>query len=149
MNSAQEIIKGIVAGDFKSLARGISWVENEVKGYEALLLHNAAKKCAITGITGPPGAGKSTLLKMLNGLIRPDEGKIEMRGKVGALIELGAGFSPILTGRENIYNNGAVLGFSKEEVFSLAEKKQLEAFELLADELRLPRNILIVLMEFM
>ena len=65
MNSAQEIIKGIVAGDFKSLARGISWVENEVKGYEALLLHNAAKKCAITGITGPPGAGKSTLVDAL------------------------------------------------------------------------------------
>jgi lipopolysaccharide transport system ATP-binding protein len=53
---------------------------------------------------------------MLNGLIAPDEGRIEMRGKVGALIELGAGFNPILTGRENIYNNAAVIGFSKKEV---------------------------------
>jgi lipopolysaccharide transport system ATP-binding protein len=68
------------------------------------------------GLIGHNGAGKSTLLKMLNGLIRPDKGRIEMNGKVGALIELGAGFSPFLTGRENVYNNGAVLGFSKEEM---------------------------------
>lgn len=68
------------------------------------------------GLIGHNGAGKSTLLKMLNGLIRPDKGTIEMHGRVGALIELGAGFNPILTGRENIYNNGAVLGFTKEEI---------------------------------
>ena len=68
------------------------------------------------GLIGHNGAGKSTLLKMLNGLITPDHGKIIMRGKIGALIELGAGFSPILTGRDNIYNNAAVLGFSKDEI---------------------------------
>jgi lipopolysaccharide transport system ATP-binding protein len=68
------------------------------------------------GLIGRNGAGKSTLLKMLNGLIRPDEGSITMRGKVGALIELGAGFNPILTGRENIYINGQILGFSKKEI---------------------------------
>jgi len=68
------------------------------------------------GLIGHNGAGKSTLLKMLNGLVRPDKGRISMRGRVGALIELGAGFSPILTGRENIYINGAVLGFSKSEI---------------------------------
>lgn len=68
------------------------------------------------GLIGPNGAGKSTLLKMLNGLIKPDRGRITMRGRVGALIELGAGFNPILTGRENLYVNGAVLGLSRKEI---------------------------------
>ena len=81
------------------------------------------------GLIGYNGAGKSTLLKMLNGLIRPDKGRIEMKGKVGALIELGAGFNPVLTGRENVYNNGAVLGFSKTEI-DQKFKKILEFAEL-------------------
>lgn len=68
------------------------------------------------GLIGANGAGKSTLLKMLNGLVRPDAGRITVCGRVGALIELGAGFNPILTGRENVYINGAVLGLSKKEI---------------------------------
>lgn len=68
------------------------------------------------GLIGHNGAGKTTLLKMLNGLIRPDAGHITMRGRVGALIALGAGFNPILTGRENVYVNASVLGLSKKEI---------------------------------
>lgn len=67
------------------------------------------------GLIGHNGAGKSTLLKILNSLIRPDAGRITMKGRVGALIELSAGFNPILTGRENIYNQAALLGFSSSE----------------------------------
>ncbi|MGY0392967.1 ABC transporter ATP-binding protein [Bizionia sp. KMM 8389] len=68
------------------------------------------------GLIGHNGAGKSTLLKILNGLINPDAGSVTIKGRVGALIELGAGFNPILSGRENIYNNGAILGFSRKEI---------------------------------
>jgi lipopolysaccharide transport system ATP-binding protein len=68
------------------------------------------------GIIGPNGAGKSTLLKMLNGIFWPDRGRITVRGKVGALIEVGAGFHPLLTGRENIYVNGAILGMGRREI---------------------------------
>jgi lipopolysaccharide transport system ATP-binding protein len=68
------------------------------------------------GLLGRNGAGKSTLLKLLNGLIKPNAGSIHIRGRVGALIELGAGFNPILTGRENIYINAAVLGLCKKRV---------------------------------
>jgi lipopolysaccharide transport system ATP-binding protein len=68
------------------------------------------------GLVGRNGAGKTTLLKMLNGLIKPDQGRIELRGRIGALIALGAGFNPILTGRENIYVNGSILGLTKREI---------------------------------
>jgi lipopolysaccharide transport system ATP-binding protein len=67
-------------------------------------------------LIGRNGAGKTTLLRMLCGLIRPDGGRITMRGRVGALIALGAGFNPILTGLENIYINGSGRGLSKREI---------------------------------
>ena len=74
------------------------------------------KRGECLGLIGANGSGKSTLLKLINGLIKPDQGKIEIFGRVGALIELGTGFNPILTGRENIYINGSVLGLKKSEI---------------------------------
>ncbi len=65
---------------------------------------------------GPNGAGKSSMLKLINGLLKPDAGAITIRGSVGAMIELGTGFNPILSGRENVYVNGSILGISKSEI---------------------------------
>ena len=73
------------------------------------------RKGETLGLVGHNGAGKSTLLKLINGLIRPDVGRVSTTGRVGALIELGTGFHPVLSGRENIYVNAAILGLSRKE----------------------------------
>lgn len=74
------------------------------------------KKGEALGIIGPNGSGKTTLLKMLNGIFWPDKGKIIVKGRMSALIQVGAGFHPLLTGRENVYINAAILGMTKKEV---------------------------------
>ena len=68
------------------------------------------------GLIGFNGSGKSTMLKLISGVITPDEGSVGYRGRMAGLIEVGAGFHPDLTGRENVFLNGAILGMSKEQI---------------------------------
>lgn len=75
-----------------------------------------SSKGKVVGVIGRNGAGKSTLLKVLAGVIKPIEGKVEIQGRIAPLIELGAGFDPELTGRENTYLNGTILGCTNREI---------------------------------
>jgi ABC-2 type transport system ATP-binding protein len=72
------------------------------------------KKGEVFGIVGTNGSGKSTMLKMISGVLKPTTGTIDVRGNISPLIELGAGFDPELTARENVYLNGAILGYNKK-----------------------------------
>lgn len=74
------------------------------------------KKGESIGIIGPNGSGKSTLLKILAGITKPTSGKAAIRGKVASILDIGAGFHPELSGRENIFLNGQLHGFSKKEI---------------------------------
>lgn len=107
-----------------------------VKGYEIQhVLEDITfdiKKGEFFGIVGRNGSGKSTLLKILSGIYTPDKGNVHIKGSLTPFIELGVGFNPELTGRENVFLNGALLGFSRKEIDkmynSIVEFAELDKF---------------------
>jgi lipopolysaccharide transport system ATP-binding protein len=119
-----------------SLARSMfSRNQTELQEKEFWALQDVSFKVApgeSLAIIGPNGSGKSTALKLLSGILKPDKGSLHVRGRMGTLIELGAGFHPDLTGRENVYLNGTILGMTKAEIDkkfdAIVEFSELKAF---------------------
>lgn len=113
----------------------LNWTKG-IKGYtEQKVLRDISfevKQGDFFGIVGRNGSGKSTLLKIISGIYVPEQGTVNVRGKLVPFIELGVGFNPELTGRENVYLNGALLGFSRNEIDAMyddiVEFAELESF---------------------
>ena len=100
---------------FKSLFRSGS-KENSEDFWALNDISFSVNKGDKVGVIGRNGAGKSTLLKILSRIVKPSKGRIEYEGRVASLLEVGTGFHPELSGRENIYLNGSILGMSRQEI---------------------------------
>jgi ABC-type polysaccharide/polyol phosphate transport system ATPase subunit len=103
----------------------IRWLQRKLQYVEFWALHGVTfrvNRGEVFGVIGRNGSGKSTMLKVMARVLRPSNGRIVTRGKVAPLLELGAGFHPELTGRENIYLNSALLGFTRKEAQDLEEE---------------------------
>ena len=102
----------------------IRWIQRRVQYADFWALEEidlAVERGEIFGVVGPNGAGKSTLLKTVAGVLHPTAGRVVVRGRVAPLLELGAGFHPELTGRENVYLYGTLLGSTRRELDGLFE----------------------------
>jgi len=102
----------------------IRWIQRRVQYVDFWALEEidlAVERGEIFGVVGPNGAGKSTLLKTVAGVLHPTAGRVVVRGRVAPLLELGAGFHPELTGRENVYLYGTLLGSTRRELDGLFE----------------------------
>ena len=97
----------------------IRWLQRRVQYYDLWALSEvniAVERSEILGVVGRNGAGKSTLLKLIAGVLHPTEGRVRVSGSIAPLLGLGAGFHPELTGRENVYLYGALLGYNRREM---------------------------------
>lgn len=103
----------------------VAFLQHKLKYEEFWVFRNISFTVSsgeVVGIIGRNGAGKSTLLKVISGVLKPTEGNVETCGNIVPMLELGAGFDPELSGRENIYLNGAILGYSEEFLKSKYEE---------------------------
>jgi lipopolysaccharide transport system ATP-binding protein len=110
---------------------GVSYERGKLRQGEFWALEDInfeLKQGEALGLIGQNGSGKTTLLRLINGIFPPDKGRITIKGRIGALLAVGAGFHPHMTGRENIFLNGTILGMTKEEI-----KKKYDAIVDFAD----------------
>jgi lipopolysaccharide transport system ATP-binding protein len=115
----RDVIMNVLRSPFsflKSKARQAVGLEKKEEFWALKNISFNVQRGEVVGIIGANGAGKSTLLKILSQITPPTEGEVVLRGRVGSLLEVGTGFHPELTGRENIFLNGAILGMKKAEI---------------------------------
>jgi lipopolysaccharide transport system ATP-binding protein len=115
-NTLRERIENLVASPFDYLRSTLRGPSEEEILWALKDVSFEIQQGDVVGIIGRNGAGKSTLLKILSRITEPTSGRAEVNGRVGSLLEVGTGFHPELTGRENIYLNGAILGMRKAEI---------------------------------
>ena len=117
LGSGNTNLREAITGSVKQFTQRNSSEKKSEKSFWALddVSFNLNRGDAL-GLIGPNGAGKTTILKILANITRPTSGKVDVKGRISALIELGAGFHPDLSGRENIYLNGTILGLSRKEI---------------------------------